>query len=429
MNLAVSEFIGQLDPGDTALIFYAGHGVEIDGENYLLPTDIAAPTSGEKYFIKSESIALSVLLDRVRATGARTTLAIIDACRDNPFKASNGRSIGGARGLGRITAPEGTFVIFSAGAGQTALDRLSDNDPAENSIFTRMLLPRLNAPGVELRDLVSGLRRDVRDLARSVGHEQFPAYYDELLGQFYFTPAKAEPEVPAPAPGLEPAETDPMREDFDLARSINTRAAYTAFIERYTARKDAFPVLMAIKLRDELAGADTENRAPLPKPTAQPEAASQSEAASRRDILRQTQAQLNALGCNAGIADGISGPRTRAAFRRFVDATGASLSADDLGTLPALEAVSAQSGTICKQVARSTTPDASATSNGSRSSGPASAPAPAAPSYSLTGSWRWSASCPLGKATGTTTFRSAGGNSYTGTINGTAGSGSVRARA
>ena len=136
--------------------------VEIDGENYLLPTDIVAPSSGETDFVKSESIALSNLLDRVRATGARTSIAIIDACRDNPFETVSGRSVGRTRGLGRINAPEGMFVIFSAGAGQMALDRLSDDEPAQNSVFTRALLPRLSEPGLELRSMVSDLRREVR---------------------------------------------------------------------------------------------------------------------------------------------------------------------------------------------------------------------------------------------------------------------------
>ena len=174
MNKRISEFTSQLDPGDTAMVFYAGHGVEIDGENYLLPTDIAAPASGEKDFIKSEIHCAVRPSGSNRATGARTTLAIIDACRDNPFKGTTGRSIGGTRGLGRINAPEGTFVIFSAGAGQTALDRLSDDDSAQNSVFTRMLLPRLQTPGIELREMMSGLRRDVRDLARTVGARAIP---------------------------------------------------------------------------------------------------------------------------------------------------------------------------------------------------------------------------------------------------------------
>ena len=190
-NLRISQFTGALGPGDTAFIFYAGHGVEIEGENYLLPVDILVPDAASSDFVRSESIALSGLLDRVRRTGARATLAVIDACRNNPFPARAGRSIGGTRGLARLAAPEGTFVMFSAGAGQLALDQLNANDDGANSVFTRLLLPKIGQPGLELRELISDLRVEVRDLARTENHAQFPAYYDELLGDFFFTEAAA----------------------------------------------------------------------------------------------------------------------------------------------------------------------------------------------------------------------------------------------
>lgn len=185
MNRQISAFTSRLGIGDTAFLFFAGHGVEIDGENYLLPVDIVSPSAGEQDFVKAESIALSALLDRVGQTGAKVTLAVIDACRDNPFAITTGRSIGRTRGLGRIAAPEGTFVIYSAGAGQMALDELVENEAQSNSVFTRTLLPKLAEPGLELRDLVKEVRLEVRNLAKSVNHAQFPAYYDELLGEFY----------------------------------------------------------------------------------------------------------------------------------------------------------------------------------------------------------------------------------------------------
>lgn len=187
MNLAVAEFAARLQPGDTALVFYAGHGVEIDGENYLLPADILVPTGVGAGHIEAESLALSRLLERIRATGARTTLALIDACRDNPFVARSGRSTGSARGLCRVAAPEGTFVVFSAGAGQQALDRLNEQDEGVNSVFTRSLLPRIGKPGLELRDLVSEVRLEARDLALSENHALFPACYHEPLGALYFS--------------------------------------------------------------------------------------------------------------------------------------------------------------------------------------------------------------------------------------------------
>ncbi len=218
-NLRISQFTGYLGPGDTAFIFFAGHGVEIDGENYLLPTDIVVPDAASSDFVRSESIPLSGLLDRVRRTGARATLAVIDACRNNPFPQRAGRSIGGTRGLARLAAPEGAFVMFSAGAGQLALDQLNAQDDAENSVFTRLLLPKIGQPGLELRELISDLRVEVRDLARSENHAQFPAYYDELLGDFYFTKASAVSSA-----GV---ATDPLQIPKDIPELSNMGAVVT----------------------------------------------------------------------------------------------------------------------------------------------------------------------------------------------------------
>ena len=387
MNQRISEFTSRLDPGDTAFVFFAGHGVEIDGENYLLPTDIVAPLSGETDFVKSESIALSDLLDRVRSTGARTSIAIIDACRDNPFDTVAGRSVGRTRGLGRINAPEGMFVIFSAGAGQMALDRLSDNEPAENSVFTRALLPRLSQPGLELRSMVADLRREVRDLSSSVQHTQIPAYYDELLGEFYFTPAvsTAQPESPSARP------SDDMRADLELARSLGTVTALDSFLEKYADQSETYAYEVALQLRDGLASADT--LADVER-TSAPSAPTVSDS---QEVMRATQAALNALGCSAGGADGVAGPRTRQAFARYRSASGSNLGADDLGTKHALEELQGKSGTICKATAP--------------------APKPADTGVSMAGTWQFKATCALVvKVTGTTRYSHAGGNKYTGRL-------------
>lgn len=412
MNRRISEFTTRLQPGDTAFVFYAGHGVEIDGDNYLLPTDIIAPASGERDFIKSESISLSRLLDRVRATGARTTIAVIDACRNNPFAEVRGRSIGATRGLGRITAPEGTFVIFSAGAGQLALDELGQDDPARNSVFTRLLLPRLANPDLELRELMADLRVEVRSLALTVNHEQFPAYYDELLGDFYF--ARAATAAPAATlavsvqeedAGAEPQSrmarppADPMRQDFDLARDIGTEGALQAFLDRYADRSSEFTYRLAVQLLEQKKPRERPAPAPKPAETNVPAAAPET---SRRDIIRQTQERLNALGCNAGSADGIAGRRTRQAFARFIADSGASLSASSLGTQAALRALNAESGKVCKTVVARPAPDA---------------PAVSSDGYDLGGSWRFRASClVVVQTTGTVSYTRTGPNTFRGTV-------------
>lgn len=408
MNRTISTFTERLQPGDTAFVFFAGHGVEIDGENYLLPTDILAPASGERDFIKAESIALSGLLDRVRATGARLTIAIVDACRNNPFQTTSGRSIGGTRGLGRITAPQGTFVIFSAGAGQLALDELNDEDMSANSVFTRLLLPRLSEPGLELRDLVSGLRLEVRDLARTVNHRQFPAYYDELLGEFYFVQTAAaktatdngdDPQAPSEA--LTRTPVDQMRADFDLARSLGTPAALQTFLNRYSGRSEEFTYQIAAQMLNQMRRpAEKDPSAPAPAPAAP----SAKAGTDRKSIIRATQSALNAAGCSAGVADGVIGNRTRRAFQRFIDDTGAALAADDLGTEKALQALEGRGSETCKAVVASApeTPGAPSGSQGG---------------FDISGKWSFRASCPLFiKTTGTVRYWRTGPNTFKGTV-------------
>lgn len=417
-NRRISAFTSRLEPGDTAFVFYAGHGVEIDGENYLLPIDIPAPEAGERDFIKSESIALSALLDQIRGTGARTTIAVIDACRDNPFATATGRSIGRTRGLGRINAPEGMFVIFSAGAGQMALDRLSDEDAGTNSVFTRKLLPLLNQEDLELRPLMARLRTEVRDLARTVNHDQVPAYYDELLGQFYFTPAAVRVPVTGDAAGGDTGGG--IRADFALARSVGTVEAYDAFLERYGDQEDDFSVQLARQLRDQAAASGAVSKevargSQTPEPETVAAVSPPVSGLSRREIIRQTQAQLNELGCRAGPADGISGRRTRAALARFAEAAGLDLGADAIGTQAALDAVTAPGAVSCPVPVAAPAPapaPPAATPPASGGEAPVQVQAP-----SLAGTWAFTAKCALFvESKGTVRIRHVSGNFYTGSI-------------
>lgn len=208
MNRQIQLFASQLEAGDEALFFFAGHGVEINGRNYLLPTDVPTATPGQEGFVTSEAIAVDRVLDRIRERGPRVSILVLDACRDNPFPKSGTRSVGGTRGLARMPAPEGTFIMYSAGVGQTALDRLADNDPHSNSVFTRSLIPLLKSPGLSLTETARRVRRDVQALARTISHDQRPAYYDEVTGNFFFAGRGDAREVnppKRPTGGLIPA--------------------------------------------------------------------------------------------------------------------------------------------------------------------------------------------------------------------------------
>ena len=126
------------------------------------------------------------LLDDVADKKAKFTLAMLDACRDNPFK-TQGRAIGGGtRGLAPTTAATGQMIVFSAGTGQQALDKLGPNDKDKNGVFTRVLIKEMVKPGNTVDRVVRNVRSAVVDMAKSVGHEQVPAIYDQTIGEFYF---------------------------------------------------------------------------------------------------------------------------------------------------------------------------------------------------------------------------------------------------
>jgi len=180
---ALREFRADLNGGEEVLFFFAGHGVQLGNSNFLLPTDLGSDSAEQ---VKDESIELQKVLNDLADQKTKFALAVIDACRDNPFK-QNGRAIGG-RGLAPTTAATGQMVMFSAGAGQQALDKLGDQDKGKNGLFTRVFLEEMKRPGVSVDRVLRNVRQRVVDLARSVGHEQVPALYDQAIGEFYFKP-------------------------------------------------------------------------------------------------------------------------------------------------------------------------------------------------------------------------------------------------
>jgi len=110
------------------MVYFSGHGVQINSANFLIPTDLEAAKEAD---VANDGIDLGKLLDRMAQVQPRFSLAVIDACRDNPFK-STGRSIGGSRGLAPpMSNAQGVMVVYAAGANQQALDRLraQDTDP------------------------------------------------------------------------------------------------------------------------------------------------------------------------------------------------------------------------------------------------------------------------------------------------------------
>jgi len=183
MKTTLRTFKSEVEAGDEVTFFFAGHGVEIAKENYLIPIDVAGDNPDQ---VRDETIALQRILDDMSEKKVKLTLALVDACRNNPFK-SNGRAIGSGRGLAPTTPATGQMVVFSAGTGQEALDALGPGDKNKNGVFTRVFIREMLKPDRTVDTVTREVREEVVRLAKSVNHDQVPAIYDQVVGKFYFS--------------------------------------------------------------------------------------------------------------------------------------------------------------------------------------------------------------------------------------------------
>ena len=217
---AFDAFQSSIAPGDDVAFIFSGHGWSDGSENYLVLSDAEQDASEIQLTLDTVAVTRTVL-ENIRARQPRVTLAIIDACRDYPF-ASITRS-GFERGLVRTEASEGTMVMYAAGAHQKALDRLGNDDPSPYSVFTRVLLPKLRQDDRPLHDIAREVKTEVRTLAEEIDHDQNPAYYDELLGDFCLSGECREAE-----PGGMDADTVAFTE---ATARVGTAQGCTALIE------------------------------------------------------------------------------------------------------------------------------------------------------------------------------------------------------
>jgi Caspase domain len=194
-------FDNAVEPGDTAFFFYAGHGFEIAGQNYLLPIDVPAATEGQEELVRDAAVLADRIVERLQNKKVRTSILVFDACRNNPFERSGTRAVSGGGGLAPMAQlPEGVFSVFSAGYKQTALDRLSNDDNSPNSVFTRTFAKELLQPGENLVEVAQHTRRLVSEMAETIGHKQIPAYSDQMVDNVFLNgAAKGQAEATKPA--------------------------------------------------------------------------------------------------------------------------------------------------------------------------------------------------------------------------------------
>ena len=194
-----------LKRGDLALFYFAGHGVQIGAENYLLPIDAAGETESA---LKAASVSLQTILYEMEKIAGQSVV-ILDACRDNPFQARLvSRTVGGpARGLAKVDAGVGAYIAFSTQPGNVALDGVGDNSP-----FTAALLRHMDRSDEDLHAMMRRVRADV---VAATERSQIPWENSSLLRPIYLNPgADAPAATPAPQPDTVVAAREGQEPDF-----------------------------------------------------------------------------------------------------------------------------------------------------------------------------------------------------------------------
>jgi formylglycine-generating enzyme required for sulfatase activity len=196
MGAAIDQFLNKLGTGDVAFFYYSGHGMQVDGENYLIPIDFQGQNETD---VRYDAHPLGRIQERMERSGAQLNMLVLDACRNNPFRQVVRSGVGG---LAAMNAGRGTFIAFATSPGKTA----SDNPGGQYGLFTQYLLEGLSVRGLGLDDAFSLVRERV-DAAS--GGKQLPWVQTSVVGRYIFVPGEAAPPaVDAPKP---PAVVEPLK--------------------------------------------------------------------------------------------------------------------------------------------------------------------------------------------------------------------------
>ena len=237
MERCIRDFLRKAMSARLALLFYAGHGMQVDGKNYLVPVDAKLEAASDLTF---ETIDLDTILDTLNDP-AHTSIVILDACRDNPLARSFARRLGATRsaavpsGLAAYsTLGTGMLIAFATAPGQVALDGKGRNSP-----FTRGLLRHLGTPGLEVRQMLTRVRSDV---AKATRHQQIPWDNSSLLGDVYLAGRQPDGAAPTPPPTPQPTPIPAQAEDETLWRAVKDSAApalFEDFLRRFPSSSHA----------------------------------------------------------------------------------------------------------------------------------------------------------------------------------------------
>jgi uncharacterized caspase-like protein len=361
MRRALREFTDFARGADIAVIYFAGHGLEVDGSNYVVPIDALLERDAD---VDDEAVSLNRIL-LAAEPASKLRLIILDACRDNPFAKRMKRTLASraiSRGLVGVEANRpNTFIAFAAKEGSTAAD-----GDAEHSPFTSALLKHLTRPGLDIRKAFGYVRDDVMS---ATGNQQEPYTTNSLGGND--VALVAAPETPHAPSALVPNSNADIRRDYELAERVGTMEVWNSFIE---AHPSGFYADLAKAQRNKLseqrgepaddskivtaepvkppetrtgsAKPDEPAVAALPPaPAAEPEPPKPA-GPTPQEISRSLQTELRRVGCKAGDIDDEWSASARKALSLFNENAGTKFDVK-LASLDALDAVRAKPGRVC----------------------------------------------------------------------------------
>ena len=305
---AFGERLEQAGGESVGLFYYAGHGVEVKGYNYLIP--IGAEIEREVEFM-TDAVPADWVMSWMGEVGNRLNIVILDACRNNPYE---GRNRGASQGLAQMNAPTGTLIAYSAAPKQVAVDGEGDNSP-----YTAALAKAMVEPGLKVEDVFKRVRVAVEEATNG---EQTPWESSSLRGDFYFVAQVEEPPAPEP-PTVAVTVTETVSPEltvrqlaaraYEAAERIHTESSYRLVIERFPGTSFAGLAEQQIKV--------------IESATVTPVRSPEEDEASlhlERKARERIQIGLWSLGFNPGSPDGRFGERTRKAIREWQAARGES---------------------------------------------------------------------------------------------------------
>ena len=188
INKAIYNFSNYLEKAQVGLFYYAGHAVQVEGINYIVPVEADLE---KKYQLKSQCVQVNDILGAMEDANNKCNIVILDSCRNNPFK---GLTRSASRGLARMNSPRGSLLVYATQPGGVASD-----GKEKNGVFTASFMKHMKTPNLEIMSLLRNVRNDVLD---NTLDSQMPWESSSLTGEFYFTHNDAKQNGPQKAQNL-----------------------------------------------------------------------------------------------------------------------------------------------------------------------------------------------------------------------------------